>query len=84
MEESAVEVVLFLKEALEKDVQLDVFKIKVEAHTSGISTARSTPHPLPSFPFTLHLLAQLPTKKMSEGFSKATFQFVSSVGSGKA
>jgi len=50
--------------------------------TFGISTARSTPNFCPSFGFTLTLFAQLPTRLISLGGSKATFQLVSSVGRG--
>jgi len=50
--------------------------------TFGISTARSTPNFSPSFGLTLTLFAQLPTRLISLGGSKATFQLVSSVGSG--
>lgn len=61
------------------------FRIEMccRARTEGISTARSTTKRCLSFAFTESLLGQLPATTISLGFSKATFQFVSCVGSGR-
>lgn len=81
MEESAIEIVLFLEETLFCGISgLETENSK--GRTSGISTATSTPNLLPSIPFTEVLFPQLPTSVMLLGGANATFQLESSFGSG--
>jgi hypothetical protein len=80
VENSPIKIVLLLEKTLKKVMS---FEPNWECMlTLGISTAKSTPNFNPSFSLTLTLFAQLPASVISLGLSKATFQFVSSVGRG--
>ena len=84
LEGPGVEVVLLLEKGLIRDVgHQAAHEYMVSRHTDGISTATSTSYFVESLPLTAVLVAQLPARSISDGFSNETFQFVSSVGSGR-